>query len=356
MDFSSLIDKIKDKHDYFFSNNQLVINGDSLKILPLIDSKTIDLIITDPPYNGVLKNNWDNQWTDNNDFQNWTEKLAVIFNDKLRDNGALFWFGDDKNIAYCQLVFDKYFYLQNSLIWQKPSAVTLKGWRQSRKFSVVTERILFYDRGAKVSGLEAIHSKKECFESIKIYMRAERDKLKKARLLLTAKEFERYIYQLTNTKSMVARHYFSDSQYCFPTLENYQKLQSTGFFQRDYYDLKHEYEELIFFYTPLINEINKKRRPWNIDKDAFDVLNFVANQKANRLHVTEKPIKLIDYLISRTTHKNAILLDPFAGSCVTALVAHHHNLKSICIEKDSENYKKAIKRLQEHTTQQLFKF
>ncbi|UDQ97824.1 DNA methyltransferase [Lentisphaerota bacterium WC36G] len=351
MNFSNLINKIDGEYNYFFSNNQLVINGDSLELLPLIESNSIDLIITDPPYCGVLKNKWDNQWADINDFQEWTKKIAGIFDDKLKSNGALFWFGDTKNIAYCQIAFDNYFTLQNNLVWNKSAAVTRKGFAKFRNFGVVSERILFYDRGIKVNALKTIHSKKECFQSIKDYMRAERDKLKASKNITTAKGFERFMYELTDTKAMVARHYFSDNQYAFPSLNNYQKLQSTGFFQRDYYELKNEYENLKKSYALIINDINKKRRPWNIDSKAFDVLTFTANQKANRLHITEKPIKLIDYLVSRTTHKDSILLDPFAGSCVTSLVAYQNNLKSICIEKDPISYQKAIKRLKQYLMQ-----
>ena len=91
-------------------------------------------------------------------------------------------------------------------------------------------------------------------------MRAEKDKLKKEKGFKTEQEFKEFIDEVTNTRSVVSHHYFADSQYTFPTAEIYAKLQSTGFFQRAYKELRAEYEEL--------------RRVWNPTNTALDVFNF----------------------------------------------------------------------------------
>lgn len=48
--FNILIEKLNGKFQYDIINNQLFINGDSLKILSLINDSSIDFVFTDPPY------------------------------------------------------------------------------------------------------------------------------------------------------------------------------------------------------------------------------------------------------------------------------------------------------------------
>jgi site-specific DNA-methyltransferase (adenine-specific) len=72
------------------------------------------------------------------------EKVAVECKRILKDNGSLFWFGDAKNIAYQQVIFDKYFILENCLIWKKPIVRNMNNSPMMRHFAKCTERILFY--------------------------------------------------------------------------------------------------------------------------------------------------------------------------------------------------------------------
>lgn len=46
----NLINKIQNKYPYEYLGNQLLINGDCLKVMELIDDKSVDAIICDPPY------------------------------------------------------------------------------------------------------------------------------------------------------------------------------------------------------------------------------------------------------------------------------------------------------------------
>lgn len=53
----NLIEKIKGKFPYEFIENQLLINGDCLEVMDLMEDKSIDLVLTDPPYGiDVCKN------------------------------------------------------------------------------------------------------------------------------------------------------------------------------------------------------------------------------------------------------------------------------------------------------------
>ena len=313
-----------------------IYNADCMDILKQLPDKSVDLILTDPPYFKIKSEEWDNQWKNITEFQQWVEKLAVEFKRVLKDNGSFYWFGDDKVIAYCQVIFDKYFNLLNNLVWHKINGMCQKGTGVYRCYAPVTERILFYDKGEDKTGLTMLFNSPDLFLSIKTYMRAEKDKLKKEKGFKTEQEFKEFIDEVTNTRSVVSRHYFADSQYTFPTAEIYAKLQSTGFFQRPYKELRAEYEEL--------------RRVWNPTNTALDVLNFpIISGKT--IHPTQKPISIIQYLIERSSKQGQTVLDCFSGSGTTAIACHNLNRRFICIEKNYDYWKASCERLKEHQSQ-----
>ena len=64
-------------------------------------------------------------------------------------------------------------------------------------------------------------------------------------------------------------------------------------------------------------------------------------------HVNQKPIKLMEFLISLVTKENAIILDPFCGSGTTCIAAKNINRHYIGIEIDSYNVEISNKRLLE---------
>lgn len=315
-----------------------IINADCLDILRQLPDKCIDLVLTDPPYFGIVKNDWDNQWKDISEFQKWVGEIGREIHRVLKDNGSFYWFGDDKIIAYCQVELDKYFRLLNSLVWYKTNGMCQKGYSVYRAYAPVTERILFYDKGEDQSGLQMIFSNTDLFASIKAYMRGEKEKIKQTRGFKTEIEFNEYINAVTETSSVVSRHYFADSQYSFPTPELYAKLQTTGFFRREYEDLRREYEDL--------------RRVWNNDIDAKDILSFpIISGKT--IHPTQKPDAIIHYLLERSSKQNDIILDCFSGSGTTAVACHNLKRRFICIEKDPEYWAASVDRLEKVQRQLL---
>ncbi len=62
-----------------------------------------------------------------------------------------------------------------------------------------------------------------------------------------------------------------------------------------------------------------------------------ANQKW-KVHPTQKPVALIEYLIKTYTNEWELVLDFTAGSFTTAVACENTNRKRICIEKDEWYY------------------
>jgi len=95
----------------------------------------------------------------------------------------------------------------------------------------------------------------------------------------------------------------------------------------------------------------------NIMKDTVsphNLLNFnVAKRSGSRLHPTQKPIPLMEYLIKTYTNENEIVLDFTMGSGTTGVAAKNLNRKFIGIEQDENYFKIAEKRIKE-TEYKLF--
>ncbi|OQU53930.1 DNA-methyltransferase [Vibrio parahaemolyticus] len=71
----------------------------------------------------------------------------------------------------------------------------------------------------------------------------------------------------------------------------------------------------------------------------------VDNIIGNKVHPTEKPVELMEILISNSSKENDVIFDPFAGSGATLQAAKNLNRNAIGIELDEEYFDVASKRL-----------
>ncbi|NOR85490.1 hypothetical protein GQ473_05220 [archaeon] len=69
-------------------------------------------------------------------------------------------------------------------------------------------------------------------------------------------------------------------------------------------------------------------------------LKFQSTDKFNY-----KPIELLNRIITASTNKNDVILDPFNGSGTTGVVAKQLNRKYIGIEKEKEYLELTLKRM-----------
>lgn len=286
-----------------------------------IPDKSINLIIADPPYYRV-KGDFDFIWPDFESYLQDVSRWAAECKRVLADNGCLLWWGHAKKIAYSQIILDKFFKLENNLVWHKVDAQTNKNKPDDmRSFKPVTERILFYSNEVEKTGLQEIHDSSDCFKLIKKYMREERQKVMNHMRYRTIEEFNIYIRRITDTSSVVDRHYFADSQYCFPTAEIYKKLQTTGYFQAEYETLRRPFNLELYNFSDII----KARQDSNISKD-YD-------------HETIKPLTLTKKLIQVTTRKTDRVLILFGGSGTEVEACIETDREYICYEIADKHYK-----------------
>lgn len=71
----------------------------------------------------------------------------------------------------------------------------------------------------------------------------------------------------------------------------------------------------------------------------------VVRDHHNAIHPTQKPVRLLERLLALTTKPGDVVLDPFAGSCSTAIACINTNRKFIGFEIDKEYYELGMNRL-----------
>jgi len=67
----------------------------------------------------------------------------------------------------------------------------------------------------------------------------------------------------------------------------------------------------------------------------------------DRIHPTQKPIKLFEELIKKHSNKGDIILDTFLGSGTTAIAAFNTNRRFVGCEKNNKHYNQMIQRLED---------
>ncbi|MBR2208027.1 MAG: site-specific DNA-methyltransferase [Synergistaceae bacterium] len=87
-------------------------------------------------------------------------------------------------------------------------------------------------------------------------------------------------------------------------------------------------------------------RQYNAHEDTFsNILKVKITQEDRGFHPAQKPLKLMELLISLVTKENQIILDPFMGSGTTCLAAKKLRRHYIGIDIDPENIRIANGRL-----------
>ena len=81
-------------------------------------------------------------------------------------------------------------------------------------------------------------------------------------------------------------------------------------------------------------------------KSVHNVFEFASVPPAQRIHPNQKPVQLIERLIELFTDNGDIILDPFAGSATTLVVAEWMSRKCMAFEIDPIYYMKATIRLE----------
>lgn len=284
-----------------------VFNEDCLETMKRIEDKSVNLIIADFPYFEV-KGEFDFIWKDFNEFLEWVEVCAKEFKRILSDNGSLYVYGHAKKIAYKQIIFDKYFNIENHIVWDKFDSQTKKGIEYFRSFAPIKEHILFYSNSLDLKN-----------NPISLYLRSEFARAKVSNGVIA----ELFPSRTGGLTGCVSNWLNGDNVI---TKEQYIKIKT-------YLDDNFLQEE----YDILLNLYNNFIRPFN-NATFTDILSFSqeANITGKYNHPTQKPPKLSRTLIETSTNKDSIVYIPFGGSGVEAEQCEILGLKYIVSELESK--------------------
>jgi site-specific DNA-methyltransferase (adenine-specific) len=125
-----------EKEDNFIKNKALfdkeivptkiqtkLYNGDCLEFIETLDTKSIDLLVTDPPYAMDFNSGWSKQEKIKNDSFEGTlsiiDKSLNAVTPKLKDNAHVYIFSNMRYLEHIAPIIRKYINIKNILIWDR---------------------------------------------------------------------------------------------------------------------------------------------------------------------------------------------------------------------------------------------
>lgn len=306
-----------------------LIQGDCLEKMKDIPDGSVDLVLTDPPYN-IGKAKWDKI----PNYVEWCGKWFKQCERLLKANGSFyFWHNDMVQIAQLMewIRQNTRFVFKQMVVWNKrfngsPSKGFLDGFVEVsglRNYQQMCEYCLYYVSGGSVR-TEWDRLDVNNFPTMRWYF----------------KDLQAFIG--LNKKQIIGRigqnadHCFrwDSSQWDLPTPETYQQLidafgidKWTGF--KEYESLRQEYESL--------------RYTFNNQKTHHSVWNYETAIKHG--HITPKPVDMLENILRHSSNEGDTVLDCFMGSGSTGVACVNTGRNFIGIELDAGYFKIAEKRI-----------
>jgi adenine-specific DNA-methyltransferase len=335
--------------------------GDALDVLKTLPDNSVHAVITDPPYFRVLGEPWDNQWDDHKGFTNWLTTIAQQWQRVLVPNGSLYCFASPQMVARVELnaLEPAGFVTLNRIVWAKTNAVIYRGNREglTQYHSGDNERILFAQPLKEHAGAttadnayaNAMHKLRcQVFAPLREYLAGERD-----RRGLKNREIDTAL----GTNGM-ASHWFDTAQWCIPSAEKYRQLRDLfndvegDYLTRDWTFLRREYEDLHLEYETLRVEFDQMRRPFDLGPESKqrprgEVWTYAPPGAtiAGR-HPCQKPENLLRHIIQTSTKPGQTILDTFAGSGSTGVVAYQEGRHFVGVELSDKWHQVATENLE----------
>lgn len=284
-----------------------VILGDCVEELSKIETGTVDLVVSDPPYWKVIGEQWDYQWRTENDYVEWSLKWITEVSRILRFGGSFYLFGYFRTLALLvpHLESMGLDLRQQILVDKGMRAVSGRATRNYKLFPNTTESILFIIKDNK--------------QFIKPFLKSCQQKVG-----MNAKEINEALGVKSNGGGMWSIYTGKNICEQFPTKELWNKLQTVLNFELTY---------------------EKVAQTFNPQMGLTDIWRDIDFYKENRVHPTQKPLPLIKRLLLASSNEGDLVVDPFAGSGSTAIASLQLNRNFITIDTDENYYNEVLKRI-----------
>ena len=268
-----------------------LLQGDCLQQLDLVENKSIQAIVIDPPYN-IGKDHWD--IIDN--YCHWLTTVIIKLETKLKDNGSFFIFHNDmEQIAELMVSLKKHTKLvfRQMIVWNKR-------FEGSSKKGYLDGYIV----------KDGNHNWNKMAEYILFYTFDNSYKLKEQRLTKSIKQTTLSSEILSKTGGLTGWYSNIETGKNYPTAETIKPITN---------HLGLTFDDIV----PKFRDQKTHHSIWNYDM-----------AKRNAIHITPKPVDLLVNILKHTTDEGDTVLDCFAGSGSMALACKQTNRDCILIEKE----------------------
>jgi len=125
--------------------------ADCIEYLRSLDDNSVDLVVVDPPYSHIIKDEWDNQWETEQQYLTWCREWTEECFRVLKPGSCFYVWGTTKTdtlLRYKLFVLNKVpdAHYQNWIIWSYDW-----GGRTKKKFPRKHEDLLMYSKGKDFS-------------------------------------------------------------------------------------------------------------------------------------------------------------------------------------------------------------
>jgi DNA modification methylase len=302
--------------------------GDSTNVesvAKLLDGRKAQLMHADPPY-GMGKEG-DGVQNDNL-YANKLDKFQMdwwkAWRPSLEDNASAYIWGNAPDLWRLWYVgglkdYER-FTFRNEITWAKGVAQGQSSDKH-RMFPTESERCLFFMLGEQGFNNNS-DNYWEGWESIRSYLELETQKLG-----WTAKDLDKI------TKTHMAKHWITKSQWSLITEQHYEKIQQAAngqAFLKQHDKLKAEHDKLKAEHDKLKAEFYETRAYFdNTHQNMTDVWIYPrVNGEERHGHATPKPIEMMARIMKSSLPSGGLCLEPFAGSGSTLIAAEQ--TKRVC--------------------------
>ena len=288
----------------------MIQNKDCLGFLKDVENNTVDLVLTDPPYFEIMKNEWDNQWANEAEYLSWCRDWTTECVRVLKPNRCMYVWGTTKTDTFLRYKLD---------ILNQQTDMTYQSWiiwsydwggRTKKNFARKHEDLLMYSKGKDF----LFNADEVCVErAVKKNMALSR------KINLLQKRLDGTLV-LGDTKDGKAYH-----TYRLAKIED-KDVESA------------------------LDSLKQKEISFGKGKIPTDVWpknNHTTSKEYCGWHPTQKPVELLERIIRANTNKDDVVLDIFSGSGSTAIAAEKTGREFVGCEANKEYYEKSLLRMKE---------
>ena len=283
-------------------------NMDILEYLKTIPDRSIDLTILDPPYYKVTKNKWDRQWKTIDEYNAWCNEWILEVRRVSKLSGSVWLFGYLRNIPalYCSFTNNGFTFRQQIVVEKGMRSAVGRNKAEQKLYPTTTESIFHFH-------MESRPHIGELLESQRISKKMTSRQINRHLGLSTGGGGAYSAYVSKNPEKMV-----------YPKPEHWEKLSTI-------FDLP-RYNDLVYTF--------------NLEKGLRDVWRDIDFYSEDRIHPTQKPMKLMERLINTSTKPGMNVLDPFSGSGATAVACKKLNRNFYGCDIDAQYYQDSKLRIE----------